>query len=204
MKKALPLIAILLSFTGSLQAEDAAAITAKALAAVGGKDKLLKTFRMDEVFHFGETPEPPAGKSRTKRSSIIEQPDHWWVGGKERGEEPAKDDVRAWTLDLLVDPKSKIESIPDITDQGKACAGLQISGSVTPAMKLYFDKGTSLLKRLDWRADFYRFSEWHEHDGLKYAARTVIFKVKTGKAWFYHDITAVERLAQLPAGLGKP
>ena len=39
------------------------------------------------------------------------------------------------------------------------------AGSVTPAMDFYFDKETSLLHRLDWRGDFYRFSdprEWED------------------------------------------
>ncbi|MBE7497523.1 MAG: hypothetical protein HS117_21470 [Verrucomicrobiaceae bacterium] len=176
----------------------------KALAAVGGKDKLLKIFRMEEIFHFGATPEPAEGKKRSTRVSVIEQPALWWIGKKERAAEPAKDDVRAWSLDLLVDPKSQIEVIPDLTDEGRACAGLQVSGSVTPAMKFYFDKETNLLQRLDWRGDFYRFSDWREHDGLRYAAKTTIFKLKDNKPWFYHEITNLERLAQLPEGLAKP
>ena len=61
-----------------------------------------------------------------------------------------------------------------------------------------------LLRRLDWRSDFYRFSEWKECDGLCYVSRTVIFKIKWGKAWFFYDITELERLAQLPTGLDHP
>lgn len=185
-------------------AAPAASLIEKALAAAGGKDKLLKIFRVGETFHFGNAPEPPAGKKRSTRLSVIQQPDLWWVGGKERGNEPAKDDVRAWSLDLLVDPKSQFEAIPEITDEGKVCEGVQVSGSVTPAMKCYFDRETHLLKRLDWRGDFYRFSDWREHDGLRYAAKTIIFKLKDGKPWFFHEITSLERLAKLPEGLVKP
>jgi hypothetical protein len=112
--------------------------------------------------------------------------------------------VRAWSLDLLVDEKSKIEVIPDFTDEGKACFGLQVNGSVDPAMKFYFDKETNLLHRLDWRGDFYRFADWKEHDGLKYASKTIIFKIKDSKPWFFHEVTELERLAQLPEGLAKP
>jgi len=71
-------------------------------------------------------------------------------------------------------------------------------------MSFYFDKETSLLHRLDWRDDFYRFSDWKEHDGIKYASRTVIFRVKSGKPWFFHEITELERLATLPTGLTGP
>jgi hypothetical protein len=180
------------------------ALVEKALTAVGGKDKLLKIFHIGETFHFGDKPEPPQGKKRSSRTSVIELPSLWWLGKKERGEEPAKDDVRAWSLDLLVDPKSQFETIPDLTDEGKTCEGVQVSGSVTPPMKFYFDKETDLLHRLDWRGDFYRFSNWKEHDGLRYAAKTIIFKLKDSKAWFFHDITSLERLATLPDGLVKP
>ncbi|MFM9016824.1 MAG: hypothetical protein ACKOLZ_04850 [Verrucomicrobiota bacterium] len=176
----------------------------QALRAVGGKDKLLGQFRIRETFHFGANPEPDAGKKRSVRDSILSQPDSWWINKKERGPDPAKDDARAWSLDLLIDEKSRFELIPDLIDEGRNCVGLRISGSVTPAMSLYFDRETMLLRRLDWRNDFYRFSEWKELDGLRYASRTVIFKVKTGKPWFFHDITELERLNALPPGLSPP
>ncbi|MFZ4766548.1 MAG: hypothetical protein ACOYMN_16470 [Roseimicrobium sp.] len=193
-------------FTSFAQAQvaDPKLLVEKALTAVGGKERLLKTFRIKEIYHFGSTPEPAEGKKRSTRESILSQPDKWWINKKERGTEPAKDDVRAWSLDLLVDAKSKFESIPDLTDEGKSCLGLRVSGSVTPAMDFYFDKETSLLHRLDWRGDFYRFSAWKEHDGLKYASKTIIFKVNGGKPWFFHEVTEIERLAQLPAELVMP
>ncbi len=197
----LPLLLVTTTFA---QTNDPAPLVEKALTAVGGKEKLLKIFRIKETFHFGSTPEPAEGKKRSSRESILSQPDKWWINKKERGVEPAKDDVRAWSLDLLVDAKSKIEVIPDLTDEGKNCFGLQISGSVDPAMKFYFDKETNLLQRLDWRADFYRFSDWKEHDGLKFASKTIIFKLKDNKPWFFHEVTEVERLKALPDGLAKP
>lgn len=197
----LPLFLATSAFTQTVEHQP---LVEKALTAVGGKDKLLKSFRIKEIFHFGSTPEPAEGKKRSTRESILSQPDKWWINKKERGAEPAKDDVRAWSLDLLVDPKSKIEVIPDLTDEGKTCLGLQVSGSVDPAMKFYFDNETSLLHRLDWRGDIYRFSDWKEHDGLKYASKTIIFKVKDNKPWFFHEVTELERLAQLPEGLAKP
>jgi hypothetical protein len=196
--------AISLPTFSQAQTADPKPLVEKALSAVGGKDKLLKNFRIKEIFHFGSTPEPAEGKKRSTRESILSQPDKWWINKKERGVEPAKDDVRAWSLDLLVDEKSKFEIIPDLADEGRTLLGLRVSGSVTPAMSFYFDKETSLLHRLDWRGDFYRFSEWKEHDGLKYASKTIIFKVKDGKPWFFHEVTELERLAQLPEGLVKP
>lgn len=198
------ILPLLLASSALAQTADPTPLVEKALAAVGGKDKLLKNFRIKEVFHFGSTPEPVEGKKRSTRESILSQPDKWWINKKERGVEPAKADVRAWSLDLLVDEKSKMEVIPDLTDEGKACFGLQVSGSVDPAMKLYFDKETALLHRLDWRGDFYRFTDWKEHDGLKFASKTIIFKLKDNKPWFFHEVTEIERLAQLPEGLATP
>jgi hypothetical protein len=194
------------SLTDFVQAQnvDSKPIVEKALIAVGGEDKLLKIFRIKEIFHFGSTAEPAEGKKRSTRESILSQPDKWWINKKERGVEPAKDDVRAWSLDLLVDEKSKFEVIPDLTDEGKTLLGLRVSGSVTPAMDFYFDKETTLLHRLDWRGDFYRFSDWKEYDGLKYASKTIIFKVNGSKPWFFHEVTEIERLAKLPEGLVKP
>lgn len=198
------LAVVSISTCAEAQTVDPKPLVEKALAAIGGQDKLLKIFRIKEIFHFGSTPEPAEGKKRSTRESILSQPDKWWINKKERGVEPAKDDVRAWSLDLLVDEKSKFEVIPDLTDEGKTLLGLRVSGSVTPAMDFYFDKETSLLHRLDWRGDFYRFSEWKEHDGLKYASKTIIFKVNGSKPWFFHEVTEIERLAQLPEGLVKP
>lgn len=176
----------------------------RVIAAVGGEEKLLKIFRIEEIYHFGDQPEPAEGKKRSTRESILEMPNGWWLKGKERGEEPAKYDVWAWTLGILVDPTSTIEPVADVVDEGVTCFGLKVSGSIKPEMTLYFDQETALLKRIDWRADYYRFSDWREHDGVKYAAKTVIFKTKDDKPWFFHEVTAVERLAQLPEGLARP
>lgn len=186
---------------GRAEAADAAEKVRKVVEAAGGAEKLLKRFRIEEVFHFGDTPEPPEGKKRTVRESVLEMPSFWWIKGKERADEPAKFDVWAWTLGILVDPKARVEVVPEKQDGGKALFGLRVSAVVEPAMDLYFDPETDLLTRLDWRGDIYRFSDWKEHDGAKYASRTVIYKAASGKPWFFHEVTAVERLRALPEGV---
>jgi hypothetical protein len=98
------ILPLLIATTTFAQTADPTPLVEKALVAVGGKDKLLKKFRIKEVFHFGNTPEPAEGKIRSTRESILSQPDKWWINKKERGAEPAKDDVRAW--------KSTAASIP--------------------------------------------------------------------------------------------
>ncbi|GEP43399.1 hypothetical protein [Brevifollis gellanilyticus] len=195
---------LLFSLVLSLSAQSAAdpkPVVDEVIAAAGGRDKLLTLFQIEEIFHFGDTPEPAEGKKRSTRISVIEPPKYWWLGKKEREDEPAKFDVWAWTLGIFAAPESKVEVIPDLTDEGKTCLGLKVSGSVTPAMDFYFDKQTKLLHRLDWRGDIYRFSNWKEHDGAKYASRTIIYKKASGKPWFFHEVTGIERLKELPAGL---
>lgn len=204
-----PLLCLLITFVGLTteapgQTAGPKPLIEKAVDAIGGADRVLKLFRIEEIFHFGDKPEPDAGKKRSTRTSVLEMPGLWWIGKKERADEPAKFDVWAWTLGILLDEKSKIEAIPDLTDEGRTAFGLRVGGTVDPAMDLYFDKETNLLLRLDWRSDFYRFSEWKEHDGVKYASRTVIFKKASGKPWFFHEVTKVERLQALPEGLTRP
>ena len=80
-------------------------------------------------------------------------------------------------------------------------AGLRVTGSVTPALDMYFDKTNFQLDRIDWRNDIYRFSEWKEHDGAKYPSKCVMYRRNSGVPWFYHEIISVERLKELPSGL---
>lgn len=114
------ILPLLLATSVLAQTADPKPLVEKAVNAVGGKDKLLKIFRIKEIFHFGSTPEPAEGKKRSPRESILSQPDKWRIKNKERGTEPAKDDARAWSPDLLVDEKSKFEIIPDLADRPTA------------------------------------------------------------------------------------
>lgn len=200
----IPLLALVLGSSAFAQnsgaPSDPKPLIDKAVSAVGGADRLLRLFRIKEEFHFGETPEPKGGKE-TARESVLEPPLYWWLGKKDRADEPAKFDVWAWTLGAIFDPKSKVETIPNVIELEKPAWGLRVSGTITPPMELYFDKDTNLLVRIDWRSDIYRFSEWREHDGAKYPSRCIMYKKTTSKPWFYHRITEIERLTELPAGI---
>lgn len=171
------------------------------VAAAGGKEKLLTLFRIQEIFHFGDKPEPPEGKKRSTRVSVMEPPKYWWVGKKDRDGEPAKFDVWGWTLGALLDSQTKLAVIPDVTEAERPAFGLRLTGTITPEMDLYFDRETNALVRMDWRGDIYRYSEMREHDGFRYPAKCVIYKAANGKPWFFHEITALERLAELPEGI---
>ncbi len=167
------------------------------ITAAGGEAKLLKLFRIKEQYNAGPTLKTPG----TKRESVVEPPKSWWIGPKERGAEPGKIAAWAWTFGVLTDPASKIESIPDVTENDQPLAGLRITGTVNPALDMYFDKTNQQLIRVDWRNDIYRFSEWKDHGGAKYPSKCVMYRRKTGEPWFFHEILELERLPELPAGL---
>lgn len=138
---------------------------------------------------------------------MYEPPNYWWTGKNERVKDEKKPDepatflVWAWTLGMLTDPASKLEVIPDVVEADKPAVGLRVSGTVTPAMDLYFDMAESRLVRIDWRSDIHRFSDWKEVGGAKYPAKCVGYKKATGKPWYFSEIIELERLKDLPEGL---
>lgn len=175
-------------------------VVAAAIKAAGGEEKLLKLFRFKETLNVSSDP----AKKGTVRVSVCEPPTYWWVGKKERvkeEKEPATFLVWAWTLGMLTDAKSKLEAIPGAAEDDKPTVGVRVSGTVTPAMDLHFDKETHRLVRIDWRADIHRFSDWKETDGAKYPAKCVGYKKATNKPWYFTEISEVERLKELPDGL---
>jgi hypothetical protein len=179
---------------------DPKAVAAAAVKAAGGEDKLLKLFRIKERLNVSSNPE----KKGYERVSVLEPPGHWWVDGADRvveEKEPATFLVWAWTLGVFADPKTKLEALPEVTENDKPAAGVRVSGTVTPAMDVYFDKADSRLVRVDWRDSVHRFSDWKEHDGAKYPAKTVGYRTATGKPWYFSEILELERLKELPAGL---
>lgn len=170
------------------------------LDAIGGQDKILKLFRYKERLAVTADPQAP-GKERV---SVCEPPAHWWQGTRDRvtvDKEPATFLVWGWTLGVLVDPKSKLTLLDDITIDDKPAHGIRVSETVTPAMDLYFDQDTKRLVCIDWRNDRHRFSDWKETAGVSYAAKCVGYKRDTGKRWYHTEILDLEPLTELPEGL---
>lgn len=174
-----------------------AAIVSAAVEASGGKEKILTLFSMKEMLILG----PDGKKKGSLRSTVLEPPKYWWQGGKDRAGEPAKLLVWVWTLGAFSDPKTKLASLPELTDGDRTLIGLEASGTIEPAMKVYFDKQTKLIARIDWRGSIHRFSEWKELDGLKYPSRTIGSYAAGDKPWYQTDITELVRLKELPEGV---
>lgn len=194
---------LFLSVSTMAAESDPKALVKEVVTAAGGEDKLLKLFRTRETVNVSSDPE----KKAPERVSVYEPPKYWWTGNNERvkdekdSKEPATFLVWAWTLGVLSDPASKLELIPEVTESDKPAVGLRVSGTVTPAMDIYFDKVENRLVRIDWRSDIHRFSDWKEHDGVKYPAKCVGYKRATGKPWYFSEIIELERLQELPKGL---
>lgn len=182
---------------------DPQALVKQVVAAAGGEDALLRLFRTRETVNVSADPE----KKAPERISVYEPPRYWWTGRNERVKDEAKPDepaiflVWAWTLGMLTDPAARLEAIPEVVESGRPALGLRVSGTVSPAMDLYFDKAESRLVRIDWRTDIHRLSDWKEHDGVTYPAKCVGYKKATGKPWYFSEIIDLERLEGVPDGL---
>lgn len=170
--------------------------------AVGGEEKLLKLFRLKELLAVTADPD----KQGSPRVSVLEPPGHWWLGTKDRvvqDKEPATYLVWAWTLGALVDPKSQLETLPDVQVEDRPAYGIRISGTINPPMDCYFDRQTKRLASIEWRGDRHVFSDWRQIDGTWYPARCIGYKLKTGNRWYHTEIVELERLSELPAGLSR-
>lgn len=170
------------------------------IEAAGGEAKLLKLFRMKERLAVSSD----ENAKGSERVSVLEPPGHWWIGKKDRvkdDKEPATFLVWGWTLNALIDEKSKLELLDELMINGKPAYGIRVSETITPPMDLYFDKDTKRLTQIRWRSDRHEFSDWKQADGAWYASKCVGYKLATGKRWYHTEILELERLKELPAGL---
>lgn len=177
-------------------------VVQETLAAIGGEEKILRLFRMKEMLALGADPT----KKGSARTSVLEPPAHWWLGTKDRvvqDKEPATFLVWAWTLGALADPKSQLETLPDSEHEGRKLYGISVGGTITPAMKCYFDRETKRLATIEWRSDRHVFSDWKQVDGTWYPTKCVGYKLKDNARWYHTEIVELERLSELPAGLSR-
>ncbi len=182
-------------------AADAKVLADKIVASHGGADKLLRTFTFTEVYLL-------AGKDKgTERTSTLQPPNLWYVGKTERVSEQNKGgvchDVWMWTLAPLVDPKTKLEPLPDATIEGKSAHALKVSGSIEPPMNVFFDAATDDLVKIEWKGEQFFFSTPMEVDRTRVPSKCVLVG-KTGKERMRTELKKIERLADLPSDVAKP
>jgi squalene-hopene/tetraprenyl-beta-curcumene cyclase len=176
-------------------------LAAKIVSSHGGADKLLRTFKFTELYLL-------AGKDKgTERTSTLQPPNLWYVGKTERVSEQNKGgvchDVWMWTLTPLVDPKTKLESLPDANIEGKAAHALKVSGSIEPPMNVFFDATTDDLLKIECKGEQFFFSAPMEVDGTRVPSKCVLIG-KTGKERMRTELKKTKRLPTLPADLPKP
>ncbi len=194
------LVALALPRNSRADAPDIKQLVEQVVSAGGGEAKLLKLFRLKERLAVSSDPNAPGNE----RVSVLEPPKHWWIGKNDRvtkEKEPATFLVWGWTLNALVDDKSKLEPLDPVTINDQPAFGIRVSETITPPMDLYFDTETKRLARIEWRTDRHEFSDWKEADGASYASKCVGYKLATGKPWYRTEILELERLQGLPAGL---
>jgi hypothetical protein len=180
---------------------EAETLVAKIVASHGGAEKLLRTFKFTEVYLL-------AGKDKgTQRTSILQPPNLWYVGKTERVSQQNKGgvchDVWMWTLAPLIDSKTKLESLPDASVEGKAAHALKVSGSIEPPMNVFFDAASDDLLKIEWKGEQFLFSDPIAVDGTRLPSKCVLIG-KTGKERMRTELKKIERLQTLPADLPLP
>ena len=130
-----PMLAMLLIWARPAMANDADSATKKiveeVVAAVGGEEKLLKLFRFRERVLITSTPAAPvAPDEKENRTSIVQVSGNWWIGTAKRDKDKVRVLCWAWSLRILLDPMSKVQTVPDISVADKPASGLRVTESV--------------------------------------------------------------------------
>ena len=89
------------------------------VATAGGEEKLLKLFRFRERVLITSTPAAPVtADEKENRTSVVEVSGNWWIGAAKRDKDKVRVLCWTWSLRILLDPKSKIQTVPDMVLQG--------------------------------------------------------------------------------------
>ena len=176
----------------------------------GGEDKLLKLLRFRERVLITETPATPAAKDeKGNRTSVVQVSGDWWIDTAKRDKDKVRVLCWAWSLRILLNPKSKIQMVPDIAVADKPAFGLRVTESVKEPIDLFFDKETKRLVAIDYTDTRHIFSEWKKTDeGHQYPSHVVGFHFADRKAgtlndkqWYQTDILELTPLKELPVEL---
>lgn len=182
------------------------------VTAAGGEDKLLKLFRYRERVLITSTPAAPVTKDeKGNRTSVVQVGGDIWIGTAKRDKEKVNVLCWAYSLRILLDPKSKMQILPDVVVAGNPALGLRVSESIKQPIDLLFDKQSKRLVAIDEGNTRHVFSDWKEtKEGHRYPAHVVGFRFAdrangtlNDKQWYQTDILELTPLKELPAELKK-
>ena len=176
----------------------------------GGEEKLLKLFRFRERVLITSTPAAPVtADEKENRTSVVQVSGNWWIGTAKRDKDKVRVLCRTWSLRILLDPKSKIQTLSDITVADKPAFGLRVTESVKEPIDLFFDKESKRLVAIDDTDTRHVFSEWKKTaEGHQSPSHVVGFRFADRAAgklqdqqWYQTDILELTPLTELPADL---
>lgn len=185
-------------------------LVAQVVDAAGGEEKLLKLFRFRERVLITSTPAAPVTTDeKENRTSVVQVGGDWWIGENKRDKDKVRVLCYAWSLRLLLDPKSKVTPIAETVVADKPAFGLRVSESVQEPIDLLFDKDSRQLVAIDYTDTRHIFSEWKKTtEGQQYPSHVVGFRfenrpagVLSEKQWYQTDILELTPLTELPAEL---
>ena len=176
------------------------------LETAGGESKLLRLFRFRERLLVGKTAADPVSQDeKGNRTSVVEVSGDWWIGTAKRDKDKVRVLCWAWSLRILLDPQSCIQSCRAITVDGKPAFGLRVTESVKEPIDLFFDAESKRLVAINYMDTRHVFSEWKKTaDGHHYPSHVVGFRFTNRDAgalesnqWYQTDILELTPLNEL-------
>jgi len=214
LKLVVPSLVLLCVVTPVLKADetDAKKVVEQVVKAAGGEEKLLTLFRFRERVLITATPAAPVtADEKENRTSVVQVGGDWWIGKDKRDKDKVRVLCWAWSLRILLDPKSKVTRIADTTVADKPAFGLRVSESIKEPIDLLFDKETQRLVAIDYTDTRHVFSEWKmTAEGHHYPSHVVGYRFAdraagklNEKQWYQTDVLELTSLKELPAELSK-
>ncbi len=214
MKFVVPMFVSLCALTPALKADetDAKKIVEQVVKTAGGEEKLLTLFRFRERVLITSTPAAPVtADEKENRTSVVQVSGDWWIGKDKRDKDKVRVLCWAWSLRILLDPKSKVDAIAETMVAGKPAFGLRVSESAKEPIDLLFDKDTNRLVAIDYTDTRHVFSEWKmTTEGHHYPSHVAGYRftnraagMLNEKQWYQTDVLELTPLKELPAELSK-
>jgi hypothetical protein len=203
---------VLWTVTPQLKADeqDAKKFVETVVKSAGGEEKLLKLFRFRERVLITATPAAPVtAEEKENRTSVVQVGGDWWIDKNKRDKDKVRVLCWAWSLRILLEPKSKVTTIAKTIVAGKPAFGLRVSESVKDPIDLLFDKESNRLVAIDYTDTRHLFSEWKvTTEGHHYPSHVAGFRFTNRaagtlneKQWYQTDILELTPLTELPPEL---